>query len=148
MVDPLHPSTDDLELERFLEAQAKTYATALAEIQAGQKKSHWMWYIFPQIHGLGWSPTSVFYAIRSRQEAELYLKHPLLGGRLTEIATALLAHRSKTAQAIFGPVDALKLRSSMTLFAQIPTAPSVFREVLETFFQGQDDPQTLEILNR
>jgi uncharacterized protein (DUF1810 family) len=134
------------DLQRFLDAQASDYAQALAEMQAGRKRSHWMWYIFPQIQGLGFSEMAHRYAIRDAAEATAYLRHPVLGSRLVEIATALRGLASSNATAVMGSPDDLKLRSSMTLFAQVPGADPVFRAVLDKFFGGQADPQTLRRL--
>jgi uncharacterized protein (DUF1810 family) len=133
-------------LERFIEAQEKYYERALSEIRAGEKQSHWMWFIFPQIQGLGFSETSKFYAIESITEAEAFLKHPILGGRLVNISNALLQLPSNNANKIFGSPDDLKLQSSMTLFSLLKNNP-VFKMVLEKFFNGKKDPKTLEIIN-
>jgi len=135
-------------LSRFLDAQKSDYQTALAEIQNGRKRSHWMWYIFPQIQGLGFSETSKFYAIQDAAEAEAYLAHPVLGSRLLEISNALLKLSSSNATSIFGSPDDLKLKSSMTLFASLPNADPVFRAVLEKFFNGAKDNKTLQMLHR
>ena len=134
-------------LERFIEAQEKYYERALSEIRAGQKQSHWMWFIFPQIQGLGFSETSKFYAIESIGEAEAFLKHPILGGRLVNICNALLQLPSNNANKIFGSPDDLKLQSSMTLFSLLKNDP-VFKMVLEKFFNGKKDPKTLEIISK
>ncbi|MGI4874067.1 MAG: DUF1810 domain-containing protein [Janthinobacterium lividum] len=133
-------------LERFVEAQAAAYITALAEIKNGRKQSHWMWFIFPQIQGLGYSSTSKYYAIKNRQEAAAYLQHPLLGTRLLEISAALLTLGNTSASRIFGSPDDVKLKSSMTLFAAVPGAAPVFQAVLDRFFQGAPDAQTLHLL--
>jgi uncharacterized protein (DUF1810 family) len=136
------------ELERFVTAQAPVYAQALAELRDGRKQSHWMWFVFPQIAGLGRSPTAVRFAIASAGEARAYLAHHLLGPRLGECTRAVLAHRGRSADSIFGPVDAIKLRSSMTLFeaaAQGETC-SLFADCLDGFFAGARDPATLERL--
>ncbi|EKE44906.1 hypothetical protein OCGS_0941 [Oceaniovalibus guishaninsula JLT2003] len=133
------------DLERFIDAQRATYATALAEIEAGAKRSHWMWYVFPQLRGLGQSEMAYRFGIAGRDEAARYLAHGVLGPRLVRIAEAMLAHDGRDAAAILGPVDALKLRSSMTLFASLPDAPPVFGAVLDTFFDGPD-PRTLDLL--
>jgi uncharacterized protein (DUF1810 family) len=122
------------------------YPIALAEIKNGRKRSHWMWYIFPQITGLGFSSTSQFYAIKDIDEANAYLKHPVLGYRLVEITTALLELPTNDARQIFGFPDDMKLRSSVTLFLQIKNASPVFQKVLNKFFNGQPDEQTLQIL--
>ncbi|MGI4760350.1 MAG: DUF1810 domain-containing protein [Janthinobacterium lividum] len=133
-------------LQRFLDAQATDYAQALAEMQAGRKRSHWIWYIFPQIQGLGFSEMAHRYAIQDAAEAAAYLHHPVLGSRLVAIATALLGLASRNATAVMGNPDDLKLRSSMTLFAQVPGADPVFQAVLDKFFGGQADAQTLRRL--
>lgn len=133
-------------LQRFIEAQQTDYPQALAEVKRGRKQSHWMWYIFPQIQGLGYSETARFYAIRNRQEAEAYVKHPVLGKRLTEICEALLLVNSNNATAVFGNPDDLKLKSSMTLFSQVSNSPSIFQKVLDKFFHGTLDSKTLQIL--
>jgi uncharacterized protein (DUF1810 family) len=133
-------------LQRFLDAQATDYAQALAEIKNGRKRSHWMWYIFPQIQGLGFSSTSKHYAIRDLAEATAYLQHPVLGKRLVEICTALLGLASSDASQVFGSPDDLKLKSSMTLFAATPGADAVFEQVLAKFFSGVRDGKTLQLL--
>ncbi|TYZ05891.1 DUF1810 domain-containing protein [Hymenobacter lutimineralis] len=135
-------------LQRFLDAQQRDYATALAEIRAGRKRSHWMWYIFPQIQGLGYSETARFYAIQNRQEAEAYLQHPVLGPRLVEISEALLALESNDATRIMGSPDDMKLRSSMTLFGALAGANPVFQRVLDKLFEGEQDQKTLQILRQ
>ena len=129
-------------LDRFVDAQRETYATALAELRAGAKRSHWMWFVFPQIAGLGRSETAQFYAIRDLAEACAYLAHPLLGPRLIE-ATAAAVAAPGSAQAIMGPVDAIKLRSSMTLFAAVAGDPAPFEAALARFFDGAPDEATL-----
>ncbi|MFV1918504.1 DUF1810 domain-containing protein [Sphingomonas sp. MJ1 (PH-R8)] len=130
-------------LDRFVEAQAGVWAQALAELKAGRKTSHWMWFVFPQIAGLGRSETARFYAISDVAEARAYLAHPLLGARLREAAAALLAHRGRSAEAMLGGIDAIKLRSSMTLFEAVAPEEPVFAAVLEAFFSGQRDPETV-----
>lgn len=141
------PATADLyNLKRFVDAQERDYATALAELRAGSKRTHWMWYIFPQLAGLGFSPNSRFYGIATRDEARAYLAHPLLGPRLAECAETLLALQGRSARAIFGAPDDLKLRSSMTLFAEVSEPDSPFERVLDQYFAGQRDPKTLEKL--
>lgn len=135
-------------LQRFLDAQQRAYATALAEIHAGRKRSHWMWYIFPQIQGLGYSETARFYAIQGQQEAAAYLQHPVLGPRLVEISAALLELDSTDATRIMGSPDDVKLRSSMTLFAAQKGANLVFQRVLDKFFNGNQDARTLQILQQ
>ncbi|MBN1835126.1 MAG: DUF1810 domain-containing protein [Spirochaetales bacterium] len=138
---------DPFDLERFVRAQEGTYAAALAELESGQKRSHWMWYVFPQVEGLGHSGTSRFYAIRSLEEARRYLEHPVLGKRLLECAEALLGVRGRSASQIFGYPDDMKLRSAMTLFSRAAAhSPSVFDRVLERYFQGEPDGRTLALL--
>ncbi|SDX62402.1 DUF1810 domain-containing protein [Hymenobacter psychrophilus] len=135
-------------LQRFLDAQKSTYETALTEIQSGRKRSHWMWFIFPQLQGLGLSETARFYAIRDAREAAAYLAHPVLGLRLETISGALLALDSADATRIFGSPDDVKLRSSMTLFRAVPGAAAVFGAVLERFYEGQPDAKTVALLNK
>jgi len=134
------------ELEKFIAAQELDYATALNEISNGRKQSHWMWYIFPQIQGLGFSDTAKHYAIRDLKQAADYLVHPVLGTRLIEISKRLLTHTELSAKEIFGSPDDLKLRSCMSLFAAVRNAPSVFQQVLDQFFSGEKDLKTLRIL--
>ena len=136
----------DNRLTRFLDAQANDYDRALAEIKRGRKQSHWMWYIFPQIAGLGFSETAKFYAIKDLQEAGDYLEHSVLGSRLIDIANAMVAIDGKTANQILGSPDDMKLRSSMTLFSLVKNADPVFQAVLDKFFNGQPDPRTLSIV--
>jgi uncharacterized protein (DUF1810 family) len=138
----------DAALKRFIEAQERDYEIALAEIKNGRKRNHWMWYIFPQLKGLGFSSTSQHYAIADLKEAEAYIQHPILGLRLIFISQALLALDNTNATQIFGSPDDMKLRSCMTLFTAIKDTDPVFRQVLDNFFQGKADPQTLTILNR
>lgn len=133
-------------LNRFLEAQASSYEQALSEIKSGRKRSHWMWFIFPQLQGLGYSETARFYAIKDLEEARLYLQHPVLGPRLVEISKAMLALEGKTANQILGNPDDLKLRSSMTLFAAVPGADPVFKAVLDKYYKGEADEKTLQLL--
>lgn len=139
---------DPFNLERFVRAQQPIYATALAELQAGRKRSHWMWFVFPQYTGLGQSEMSRRYAITSLDEAGHYLAHPVLGERLTTCARTLLTITGRSAHAIFGSPDDLKLRSSMTLFAEVAGPESAFAQVLAHLFQGQRDPQTLALLRQ
>ena len=138
---------DPYDLERFLAAQDArgTYASAVAELRAGRKTGHWMWFVFPQIAGLGLSETSRRYAISSIDEARAYLAHPILGKRIEECARTLTELTGESARDIFGPVDATKLRSSMTLFAHAGDDPA-FRAVLERYFDGEEDSATLERL--
>lgn len=135
-----------MSLQRFIDAQQSDYETALSEIKRGRKQSHWMWYIFPQIQGLGFSATSKLYAIRNLQEAQEYLIHPLLGKRLKEITDALINLPSNNAHEIFGSPDDVKLKSSMTLFASLPDADPVFESALKRFFKGEKDAKTLSII--
>lgn len=139
---------DPHDLARFLAAQARNYNEALAELRTGRKLSHWMWYVFPQAESLGHSSTARYYGIRSAAEAEAYLQHPVLGARLIECARALLAHAHRTAHAIMGTPDDLKLCSSMTLFASVPGASPLFAQVLTRFFEGREDGLTIEWLQR
>lgn len=145
MGDPTD-SPDPFDLQRFVSAQREDYYTALTELRSGRKESHWMWYIFPQIDGLGYSPTSKLYAIKSLSEARAYLQHPLLGQRLIECAEIVVQLTGRSASAIFGAPDDMKLRSSMTLFAAVPGADPVFARVLEKYFAGQPDQRTLDLL--
>ncbi|MFC3383249.1 GNAT family N-acetyltransferase [Couchioplanes azureus] len=131
-------------LERFVSAQEPIYDRALAELRAGTKRSHWMWFVFPQIAGLGFSPAARTYAIRDLAEAGAYLAHPVLGPRLTECAQALLTVEGRTAREILGHPDDLKLRSSMTLFARAADDAAVFQAVLDKYYGGEPDPATLE----
>jgi uncharacterized protein (DUF1810 family) len=135
-------------LQRFLDAQRADYPAALAEVTAGRKRSHWIWYIFPQLRGLGFSEMAHRYGIVGAAEAAAYLAHPVLGARLLEISRALLALPGSNATAVMGSPDDLKLRSSMTLFAQVPGADAVFREVLDKFFGGAPDSKTLQLLKQ
>ncbi|WP_233460804.1 DUF1810 domain-containing protein [Enterocloster lavalensis] len=134
-------------LERFVQAQADSYARALRDIKSGRKTSHWMWYIFPQLSGLGHSQTARYYAIRDRAEAEAYLAHPVLGKRLLEISSELLKLESSDATAVMGWPDDLKLKSSMTLFSLVSREP-VFRQVLEKYFRGEEDVYTVQAISR
>ena len=134
------------DLSRFLEAQKNSYDTALREIRAGRKRSHWMWYIFPQIRGLGYSAMAQHYAIRDLGEAREYLQHPLLGPRLIEISEALLALEESDPRRVMGSPDDLKLRSCMTLFQCAAPDQPVFGKVLDKFYGGRPDGRTLEIV--
>ena len=135
-----------MSLQRFIDAQQSDYETALSEIKKGRKQSHWMWYIFPRIQGLGFSATSKLYAIKNLHEAQEYLQHPLLGQRLKEITNALIDLPSNNAHEIFGSPDDVKLKSSMTLFASLPDADPVFESALKKFFKGEKDAKTLSII--
>lgn len=140
-------AADPHHLQRFIDGQNGLFEDALAEIEAGAKRTHWMWFIFPQFAGLGHSSTTQFYAIRSLSEASAYLAHPLLGYRLRQSVQALLAWSGhRTAEQVLGPVDAIKLRSSLTLFDQV--APGdIFARGLAAFFAGRSDERTLALLN-
>ncbi len=140
-------NTDDpYDLKRFLSAQEGVYERALAELKAGRKRTHWIWYIFPQIDGLGYSPTAKLYSIKSREEARQYLAHPLLGKRLLECTEAVLALKGGSASEIFGYPDDLKFKSSMTLFEKIAGPGSVFSSALERYCRGERDAATLRLL--
>ena len=134
------------DLSRFLKAQEYDFAQALKEIRAGRKRSHWMWYIFPQIQGLGFSSTAQYYAIRDLDEAKDYLDHPVLGARLKEISSALLELDGLSASAIFGYPDDLKLRSSMTLFRLADLDCSIFKDVIDKYYDGIPDKRTVDIV--
>lgn len=137
---------DPYDLDRFVRAQERDYEQALSEIRSGRKRSHWMWYIFPQFDGLGVSPTSKHYAIKSIAEAEAYLRHPVLGPRLSETCEAALLVAGKSALEIFGSPDDMKLRSCATLFAAVSPAGSVFERILDRHFGGEPDGRTLMTL--
>ncbi len=132
-------------LTRFIQAQNRDYDTALAEIRAGKKASHWMWYIFPQLKGLGRSSTSEYYGLSGIKEAQAYLSDPILKARLIEITDAVIAHKDKSAEEIFGGIDAKKLRSCMTLFSIAAPDIPLFDAVLEQFFDGKPDRNTLRL---
>lgn len=135
-----------MELKRFLDAQNQVYLKALAEIQSGRKTSHWMWFVFPQLLGLGYSEMSKFYGIRDLEEATHYLSHPVLGKHLIEITTAVLESDEKSVAALFGSPDDLKLQSCMTLFASIHPTDPLFEKVLAKYFDGVSDTVTLQLL--
>ncbi|AUW60362.1 DUF1810 domain-containing protein [Sphingobium sp. SCG-1] len=139
--------TDRFNLQRFIDAQQGSYETALAEIRKGQKRSHWMWFIFPQIFGLGRSHMARRYAITSLDEARAYLDHPVLGQRLRSCVAALQDLEPTTADVVFGPVDAVKLRSSLTLFAEASEEP-FFAAALDRWFGGEKDKATLALLEQ
>ena len=138
--------TDRFHLQRFVEAQEPIYDQVRRELRAGRKESHWIWFVFPQIAGLGQSQTSVRFAVSSLAEASAYLAHPILGPRLGECATLALEVDGRSALDIFGPVDAMKFRSSMTLFAEAGPKFPVFERCLDKFFAGVRDPATLSRL--
>lgn len=137
----------DYNLQRFLDAQQGDYEHALAEIRNGRKYSHWIWYIFPQLKGLGMSYNSQYYGISGKEEAEAYLAHPVLGERLREITSAFLQLKSKTAEEVFGSLDAMKVLSCMTLFNEV--APGdLFRQVIDRYYQGEKDEMTKRMLDK
>ena len=140
--------TDPFHLDRFLQAQREMYATALAELGNGRKTSHWIWFIFPQLSGLGRSPTAQHYGIASLAEAQAYLGHPVLGPRLHECLQALQSLPPTGAERIFGALDAMKFRSSLTLFRAADPADAVVKAALERWFDGREDEATLELLRR
>lgn len=139
---------DTAGLNRFTSAQEGVYDRALVEVRSGLKRSHWMWYIFPQIDGLGFSPTTRHYAIKSLEEARQYLSHPVLGARLKECGEAVMSVQGKSASDIFGYPDDMKLQSSMTLFSLVSEPGSVFERVLEKYYQGKRDARTLQIVGK
>ena len=141
------PIDDEYDLRRFVDAQRESYARARAELSTGRKTSHWMWFVFPQLSGLGRSPMAERYAISSLDEAKAYLAHAVLGARLEECAALVNAVEGKSLQEIFGSPDDLKFRSSMTLFAHAAPPASVFREALDKYCGGEEDPLTLALLN-
>jgi uncharacterized protein (DUF1810 family) len=142
-------ATDDPhDLERFVQAQQSVYETALAEIRSGRKRSHWMWFIFPQFAGLGISATSRHYAIKSTEEAQAYLRHPVLGPRLLESCEAVLALEGRSIHEVFGSPDDMKLRSCATLFAGVSPAGSVFERLLDRYFDGERDQNTLRLVGK
>ena len=136
----------DANLDRFVEAQQPIYAEALAELRRGAKRGHWMWFVFPQLAGLGRSETSRYYGINGLAEAQAYAAHPVLGERLRECVLAVLTHEDKTPEDIFGGIDAVKLRSSMTLFDLAAEGAGPFRQVLDQFFDGVPDETTHAML--
>jgi uncharacterized protein (DUF1810 family) len=137
---------DPHDLRRFVQAQETDYEHALSEIRSGRKRSHWMWYIFPQVEGLGNSANARRYSIKSAAEAKAYLAHPVLGPRLVACAEAALAVEGRSAIDIFGPPDDMKLRSCATLFASVSSDGSVFHRVIDTYFRGEHDELTLTLL--
>jgi uncharacterized protein (DUF1810 family) len=139
---------DPYDLARFVQAQERDYEQALSEIRIGRKRSHWMWYIFPQFDGLGVSSTSRLYAIKSVAEAEAYLRHPVLGPRLLEIARATVEVEGRSAFEVFDTPDDMKLQSCATLFAGVSPAGSVFHQLLDRYFGGAPDDRTLGLLQR
>lgn len=137
---------DPYNLSRFVQAQERDYDQALSELTLGRKRSHWMWYVFPQLDGLGSSPITKLYSIKSEDEARAYLKHPTLGPRLLACAEAILSVDGKSAREILGSPDDLKLRSCATLFAHVSPPGSVFEHILEKFYAGERDAATLRLL--
>jgi len=137
---------DPHDLERFVSAQAPLYAEVTAELRAGRKTSHWMWFIFPQLRDLGQSPTAKLYGIASREEAAAYLAHPVLGPRLKECTGLVLAISGRNAHAIFGSPDDLKFRSSMTLFSMVAPEEPMFKEAIEKYSGGKPDPRTFALI--
>jgi uncharacterized protein (DUF1810 family) len=142
MADPADP----FDLNRFLQAQEDDYEQALAEIKGGRKRTHWMWYIFPQFDGLALSSTSKFYSIKSVEEAKAYLAHPVLGRRLLECSEAVVSVEGRSALKILGSPDDMKLRSCATLFASVSSAGCIFDRILDKFYKGQRDDKTLRLL--
>ena len=134
-------------LDRFLKVQENLFPVAMEELMRGKKQSHWMWYIFPQLRGLGMSAMAHIYGLSGLEEAKAYLEHPWLSGRLYELCVALLHHKDKSANEIFGDLDAMKLKSSMTLFALTNEEYTIFDQVLEQFFDGEMDEITVRIIN-
>ena len=139
---------DPFNLERFLDAQASSYETALAELRAGGKRSHWMWFIFPQMRGLGHSDRAQFFGIGSLEEALAFHSDPILGRRLRECVAALVKLPGKSAEEILGSVDALKLQSSLTLFRIAAPGEPLFQRALEQYFDGELDPHTIGLLEK
>jgi len=139
---------ENKELVKFLDAQNQMYLKALAEVRNGKKESHWMWFVFPQIKGLGFSETAKFYGIADLEEAEAYLAHPVLGKHLIEISEALLKIEDKTATEIFGTPDDMKLRSCMTLFSKVSETDKIFEKILDKYFGGSQDDYTEELLQK
>lgn len=139
---------DKYKLTRFLDAQNQVYLNALSEIRKGKKQTHWMWFIFPQLKGLGRSSTADYYGLTDLEEASTYLQHPVLGKHLVQIASALLELQGRTASDILGSPDDMKLRSSMTLFSQVENADPVFQKVLDKYFSGNPDELTLKLLKQ
>ena len=142
---PMIPQTSDL--SRFVEAQRDTYQQALSELRAGRKQTHWMWFIFPQLAGLGQSSTSRYYGLKNIEEARAYLEDPVLGGRLKECTEAVLEVSGRSAMEIFGGIDSLKFRSSLTLFCRVAGAESLYQKALDRYFEGEMDARTIELLD-
>lgn len=138
--------SEEFQLDRFLDAQKDSYDIALEELRNGKKRSHWVWYVFPQLRGLGASSASYTYGVVSLAEARAYLVHPILGQRLREATNAMLAHRSMTADSILGELDALKFRSCLTLFSLADPSETIFTDALEYFFGGARDSRTIQLV--
>lgn len=138
--------SDSFDLERFVEAQSPVLASVHAELRRGSKRGHWMWFVFPQLKGLGSSATAHHFGISSRAEAEAYLRHPILGPRLLECVRIVNALEGRSAEQVFGGIDAMKFRSSMTLFAQADSEEKLFAEALQKYFHGEPDQRTLQLL--
>jgi uncharacterized protein (DUF1810 family) len=147
-VEPPGASADPYDLERFVRAQENAYEQALSEIRSGRKRSHWMWYIFPQFEGLGTSATAMRFSIKSVTEAEHYLAHPILGPRLIACTEAALGVQGVSALELFGSPDDLKLRSCATLFACLSPAGSVFQQIIDRYFEGQRDERIIRLMSR
>lgn len=139
---------DPFNLQRFVDAQAHDYHVALRELRAGRKDTHWIWYVLPQLRGLGHSSRAVFYGIAGADEARAYLAHPVLGPRLHECVTAMNAHEGTSAVAVLGGIDAQKFRSCLTLFLAVDPDNATFRAALDKYFAGEPDPATLGLLRR
>ncbi len=146
MMSPSKSASDSFDLNRFTKAQERIYGNVLSELKSGRKRTHWMWFIFPQIEGLGRSETARFYAIKSLKEAQEYLNHPVLGSRLPECSAIVLGVKDRSIEDIFGFPDHLKFRSSMTLFSCVKNADPIFEAVIDRYFQGKPDTRTLELL--
>lgn len=142
------PMTDRHDMQRFVDAQASSYGKVLAELRAGKKRSHWMWFIFPQLRGLGSSRNAEFYGIASLAEARAYLAHPVLGERLRECVSAMLGVRGASAEEVLGFVDAMKLHSCLTLFHKADPAETLFSKALNRFFGAAIDDRTLRLLDK
>ena len=138
--------SDEFLLDRFLEAQEDSYPDALEELRSGRKQTHWIWYVFPQLRGLGSSAMSEKYGVSGLAEARLYLAHPVLGQRLRESTEAMLSHRASSAESVLGDLDAAKFRSCLTLFSRAEPTTQLFKVALERFFRGEPDRRTLELL--
>ncbi len=144
----LSDSNDQFELTRFISAQEMVYSRVISELRNGRKRTHWMWFIFPQIDGLGNSSTTKRYAIKSIKEAEQYLNHPILGKRLKECAEAILAIEGRSISEIFGYPDDLKLKSSVTLFSSLADSHPIFSSIIDKYFNGEQDIRTIKILEK